>query len=150
ASVKMVGQAPFAGATLVEYGVTDPDPVLDGSLVPKGERVEWYVAIAGPARKESRGYGVMQVPLADVVALPAERRVAPPAEPKKAAPTTPPPPPPAPVIAPPPPAPSPSEADLKALLETAHQGKAELQEFVLQLKAQLAERDAHVAELDGE
>jgi hypothetical protein len=48
AAVAMIGQAPFAGATLVEYGVKDPEPVLDGTLVEKGERVEWYVAIAGP------------------------------------------------------------------------------------------------------
>src|SRR2546423_14475463 len=76
-SVKMVGQAPFAGSTLVEYGATDPDPVLDGTLVPKGERVEWYVVVGGPKRPGTRGYGVMQVPLAGVTALPAERRAAP-------------------------------------------------------------------------
>src|SRR5262249_52060595 len=71
---KMVGQAPFTGATLVEYGVAEPEPVLDGTLVPKGERVEWYVAIGGPKRAGSRGYGVMQVPIAEIGALPAERR----------------------------------------------------------------------------
>jgi hypothetical protein len=140
-SVKMVGQAPFAGSTLVEYGAADPDPVLDGTLVPKGERVEWYVVIGGPKRGGSRGYGVMQVPLGDVAALPAERRTAaPPVVEKRAAP-------PVPVVAPPKPS---SDEELKQLLAAAQKGKAELQEFVLKLQAQLAERDAYVAEFDGE
>jgi chromosome segregation ATPase len=160
-SVKMVGQAPFAGSTLVEYGVADPDPVLDGTLVPKGERVEWYVIVGGPKRAGSRGYGVMQVPIAEVGALPAERRVAPAPEPKRAAPPVPvaaqPPkpqvPPPKPQAQPPAPAPAPKEPgveELKAQVATAQKGKGELQEFVLELKRQLAERDAYVAELDGE
>ncbi|HEY2749446.1 MAG TPA: hypothetical protein VGL86_32730, partial [Polyangia bacterium] len=82
-SVKMVGQAPFVGATLVEYGA-EPDPVLDGTLVPKGERVEWYVVVAGPAKAVARGYGVVQVPAAEVGALPAERRTAVQPEPVRA------------------------------------------------------------------
>jgi hypothetical protein len=155
-SVKMVGQAPFAGATLVEYGVADPEPVLDGTLVPKGERVEWYVAVAGRKREGSRGYGVVQVPLAEVVALPAERRVAPP-EPARAAP-------PPPMVSPPPgrfaqpppsarrtPAPrDPGLDEIKERLAAAEKGKSELQDFVLALKQQMSERDAYVAELDGE
>ena len=36
-------------------------------------RVEWYVAGAGADKGLSRGYGVMQVPVADVGGLPAER-----------------------------------------------------------------------------
>lgn len=155
-SLKMVGQAPFAGATLVEYGVAEPEPVLDGTLVPKGERVEWYVAIGGPKREVSRGYGVMQVPIAEVGALPAERRVSPPAEPKKAAPpvprptpTPPPPPPPsAPVAAPA--VREPGVAELKEQLAAAHKGKAELLDFIQQLQRQLGERDAYLAELEGE
>lgn len=144
-SVKMIGQAPFAGATLVEYGVADPDPVLDGTLVPKGERVEWYVVVGGPKRAGSRGYGVMQVPLADVSALPAERRTAPQPTPARAAP-------PAPVVAPAPIATPKAATDeeLKQQLAAAQKGKSELQKFVLELQAQLAERDAYVAELDGE
>jgi chromosome segregation ATPase len=150
ASAKLVGQAPFAGATLVEYGVADPEPVLDGTLVPKGERVEWYVAVGGPQGKKqgSRGYGVMQVPLAEVTALPAERRSAPPAEPAK-----PPPPAPQPAAATAPaapPAPQPGYEELKAQLAAAHKGKSELQDFILQLKSQLSERDGYLAELDRE
>ncbi len=60
--VRMVGQAPFFGATLAEYGVTDPDPVIDARLVEKGERVDWYVAIAGPVRGKPAGYAVVQLP----------------------------------------------------------------------------------------
>ena len=144
-SVKMIGQAPFAGATLVEYGVADPDPVLDGTLVPKGERVEWYVVVGGPKRAGSRGYGVMQVPLGDVSALPAERRTAPQPTPARAAP-------PVPVVAPAPIATPKAATDeeLKQQLAAAQKGKSELQKFVLELQAQLAERDAYVAELDGE
>ena len=141
-SVKLMGQAPFAGATLVEYGVSEPDPVLDGTLVPKGERVEWYVVVGGPKRAGSRGYGVMQVPLADVSALPAERRTAPQPAPERAAP---------PVPKPQPPMPKPqSDDELKQLLTAAQKGKAELQKFVLELQGQLAERDGYIAELDGE
>jgi len=148
-SVKMVGQAPFAGSTLVEYGAADPDPVLDGTLVPKGERVEWYVVVAGPKRTVSRGYGVMQVPLTDVAALPAERRTTPQPAPVRAAP-------PVPVaaqpVAPKPvaPKPQPTDDELKQLLAAAQKGKAELQKFVLELQGQLAERDAYIGELDGE
>ncbi len=153
-SMKMVGQAPFAGATLVEYGVADPDPVLDGTLVPKGERVEWYVAVAGPKREKSRGYGVMQVPLADIAALPSERRVAPVAESKKPVPAPPRVPTSAPATPPPAAAAKPAvvvtDADLKAQLEAAHKGKDELQAFVLKLKSELAERDAYAAEYDVE
>jgi hypothetical protein len=140
-SVKMVGQAPFAGSTLVEYGAAEPDPVLDGTLVPKGERVEWYVVVGGPKRAGSRGYGVMQVPLGEIAALPSERRTTAQPEPKRAAP-------PVPVAAAP--KPQPTDEELKQLLAAAHKGKAELQEFVLKLQAQLAERDAYVSELDGE
>ena len=149
-SVKMVGQAPFAGSTLVEYGAADPDPVLDGTLVPKGERVEWYVVVAGPKRAVSRGYGVMQVPLADVAALPAERRTTPQPTPARAAPPVPvaaQPAPPKPQLAPPP---AKSDDELKQLLAAAQKGKAELQKFVLELQATLAERDAYIGELDGE
>jgi hypothetical protein len=141
-ALKMVGQAPFAGATLVEYGVPEPDPLLDGSLVPKGERVEWYVAIGGPKRPGSRGYGVMQVPVAELAAVPPERRVAPAPEVKREAPVAP-----KPVPAP---VKEPALEELKQSLAAAQKGKAELQEFVLQLKQQLAERDAYEAELDSE
>ncbi len=62
--VRIAGQAPFFGATLVEYGITDPEPIIDGRLVEKGERVEWYVAVAGKARARRNGYAVIQLPRA--------------------------------------------------------------------------------------
>ncbi len=64
--VRMVGMAPFAGAALVEYGVKDPEPILDGTLVERGERVDHYIAIAGPDRRGDFGYGVVQVPVSSV------------------------------------------------------------------------------------
>jgi hypothetical protein len=153
-SVKMVGQAPFAAATLVEYGVPDPDPVLDATLVPKGERVENYVAVAGPRREKapSRGYGVMQVPLAEIAALPLERRVAP-VETARPAPPAPKPPAPAAPAAPMPAAPPPKEPgsdELKQQLASAQKGKTELLDFIKDLQKQLSERDAYLAELDAD
>ncbi len=71
--VRMVGVAPFAGTTLVEYGVKDPEPILDGTLVERGERVEHYLAVAGPERRGDFGYGVVQVPVA-AVAVPTTAR----------------------------------------------------------------------------
>ena len=59
AAVQMVGIAPFCGATLAEYGNPDAVPILDGTLVPKGERVEWYVAISG-SEKAPRGFALVQ------------------------------------------------------------------------------------------
>src|SRR5579859_4372303 len=66
--VKMLGQAPFFAASLVEYGVPEPEPVLDGRLVDKGEKVEHYVAVAGPKKNRARGYGVVQLPFAELEA----------------------------------------------------------------------------------
>ena len=62
---QMIGLAPFSGTTLVEYGVKDPEPILDGTLVERGERVEHYLAVAGPDRRGDFGYGVVQLPLAE-------------------------------------------------------------------------------------
>ena len=45
----------------------DATPVLDGTLVPKGERVEWYVAIAGH-EKSSRGFALVQCKAPDAAA----------------------------------------------------------------------------------
>ncbi len=64
--VQMIGLAPFVGSTLVEYGVADPEPILDGTMVERGERVEHYLVVAGPERRGDFGYGVVQVPLAAV------------------------------------------------------------------------------------
>ncbi len=59
-TVQMIGLAPFVGATLAEYGNPDATPILDGTLVPKGERVEWYVAVAGNHAKVPRGFQLVQ------------------------------------------------------------------------------------------
>ena len=64
--VQMIGVAPFAGATLVEYGVADPEPIIDGTLVGRGERVEHYLAVAGPDRRGDFGYGVVQIPVSSI------------------------------------------------------------------------------------
>lgn len=81
-SVQMVGLAPFVGATLAEYGNTEATPILDGSLVPKGERVEWYVAIAG-GDKQPRGFALVQSKAPAVEVAKAESASAPKPEAKE-------------------------------------------------------------------
>jgi hypothetical protein len=84
--VKMLGQAPFFAASLVEYGVPEPEPVLDGRLVEKGEKVERYLAVAGPKKGRTRGYGVVQLPFGELESAPATVAPAPAAVPAVAAP----------------------------------------------------------------
>jgi hypothetical protein len=69
--VRMIGEAPFAGATLAEYGAGEPEPVLDGTLVERGERVERYVAVGGPKRVAPRGYAVVQLPASELAPAPS-------------------------------------------------------------------------------
>jgi hypothetical protein len=144
-SVTMVGQAPFAGATLVEYGAKDPEPMLDGTVVEKGERVENYVALASSRKVSAGGYAVVQLPVAEVVG---------------AAPTT------SPTPAPPTTTAAPAT---KAASRAAVTGDAELAERLKQrekaveefrtaalehqremerVRAELRERDAYVRELE--
>jgi hypothetical protein len=73
--VTMVGQAPFVGAAFVEYGTKDPAPIVDGTLLGKGERVEWYVAIASDRRLSVGGYALVQVPAREAVAPAAVEKI---------------------------------------------------------------------------
>lgn len=145
-AVTIVGQAPFVGATLVEYGLKDPEPMLDGTLVPKGERVEWYLAVASAEKRSTGGFAVVQLPLAE---LPRETAPAPApkAEPPKA------PPPPA-ESRPKAPAP-PTDPELRELLRQREKGIEELRSAILKhaqemdkVRAELRERDAYIAELE--
>jgi len=141
-SVTMVGQAPFFGAALVEYGVKDPEPLLDGMLVPKGERVEWYLAIAAKSgeRRSAGGFALVQLPVmpppavADARSKPRAQTV--PALPK-AAPQT---------------APVTDETELgrqreKALAEFQAAAALHAKEMA-EAKTQLKERDAYIFELE--
>lgn len=141
-AVTMIGQAPFAGATLVEYGVKDPEPMLDGSLVDRGERVEWYLAVAGPKKISAGGYAVIQLPLAEAARAVETVSPAPPAPApapaKKEAPR-----------------PAPGQAELQELLRAREKGIEELRQAALEHAAEmakkrteLAERDALIAELE--
>jgi hypothetical protein len=161
-AVKMLGQASFVGATLVEYGVSDPDPVLDSTLVPKGERVEWYLAVATGRSKPKRtaGYTVIQVPrqaLVDalrvtpgetkyIAAAPAHAGtgLAEAARPKEAS-----------LPSPSSTAPVPGLAELRAELEARKKGIVELKELAAlhaaemkRKESELRERDAYIAELE--
>jgi chromosome segregation ATPase len=142
--VTMVGVAPFAGTTLVEYGVKDPEPMLDGTLVEKGERVEWYVAVAGPERVSAGGYAVVQVPIAEAFRRRAAVSAPAPAPAKAAPPPRP---------APPPP---PADADAAELARQREKSLEELREALRKqveemedLRAQLRERDAYNTELEA-
>src|SRR5262249_45190363 len=99
----------------------------------------------------SRGYGVMQVPLTDVAALPSERRTALPAEAPKPAPPVPSVPTVSTAAVKPAPAPHPvTDEDLKAQLLAAQKGKAGRRGFGPQLRGRRAGRAASAAEPDGE
>jgi hypothetical protein len=137
-AVTMIGQAPFAGATLVEYGVANPEPLLDGTLVPKGERVEHYLALATGANKVSvGGYAVVQLPMAQVQ-VQVQSAPAPVKEAPKAAPPA-------------------SVSDLETLERLKQREKAlgEMQDALVKHKqemdgarAELRERDAFIRELE--
>ncbi len=146
---QMIGLAPFSGTTLVEYGVADPEPILDGTLVERGERVDYYVAVAGPERRGDFGYGVVQLPMGAAVPASAgddasalrhriTRLESELAEARRA---------PAAAAAPAPSRTEPSQdrvvAELRQAIERhAGEMKAKLSE--------LAERDAYIAELEGD
>lgn len=145
-AVTMLGQAPFVGATVVEYGVKDPEPIFDGGLVEKGERVAWYLGVAGPRRVSIGGFAVVQVPLAAL----------PPPEVPVAAPA------PAPVVAPPPPvkviaAPDPDRSELLERLAAREKNINEFQEAARlhateleKVQTALREKDAYLLELEIE
>jgi hypothetical protein len=136
AKVTMVGLAPFAGATLVEYGAKDPEPVLDGTLVAKGERVEFYLAIAGAKKHSAGGYTVVQLP---AQAVEAPKVTAPKAEaPKPSAKIG-----------------APADHEIGERLRQREKAIEEFRSAALvhlkemeKVKAELRERDAYVAELE--
>jgi hypothetical protein len=141
-AVTMVGQAPFAGATLVEYGVKDPEPLLDGTVVEKGERVEHYLALASTKKVSAGGYSVVQLPVnevanANVVASVPAKPAAKPAPAPKAAPAP------------------PSDPELAERLRQREKAVEEFKTAALEhkkemdrVRAELRERDAYVRELE--
>jgi hypothetical protein len=149
-TVTMVGMAPFFGAALVEYGVADPEPTIDGTLLPKGERVGRYLAIGTRQahRRLGVGWALVQLPAEAIEAKQAEVKPLP----AKPEPPKPEPPKPAPVVAP-----SPDLTELETRLATREKALIEFQDAakrhadeMRRVATELQERDAYIAELSAD
>lgn len=64
--VRMLGQAPFAGYSIVDFSEPDPEVAVDTSVLEEPEAPEWYVVIASQRRVELEAYSIVEIPLADV------------------------------------------------------------------------------------
>ncbi len=65
--VRMLGQAPFVGYSIVDFSEADPEVAVDTSSLEEPEAPEWYVALASerPIDLES-SYSIIEVPLEEV------------------------------------------------------------------------------------
>ncbi len=72
--VKMLGQAPFVGYSIVDFSESDPDVSVDTSLLDEPETPEWYVAVSSDRRVSLDAYSLVELPLAAVrvAAAPSE------------------------------------------------------------------------------
>jgi SAM-dependent methyltransferase len=63
--VRMLGQAPFVGYTVVDFAPeAAPEPLIDSEFIPRGsEEPELFVALASRHRTLLAGYAVIQLPL---------------------------------------------------------------------------------------
>jgi predicted nucleic acid-binding Zn-ribbon protein len=63
--VRMLGQAPFVGYTVVDFAPdAAPEPLIDSEFIPRGsEEPELFVALASRHRTGLAGYAVVQLPL---------------------------------------------------------------------------------------
>ena len=66
AEVRMLGQAPFTGYSIVDFSEPDPDVAVDTSVLDDPEAPEWYIAIASQRRVMVEAYSIVEIPLADV------------------------------------------------------------------------------------
>jgi chromosome segregation ATPase len=64
--VRMLGQAPFVGYAIVDFGADSEDEInIDTALVPGGaEQPEWFVALASQNELRAEGFSVIQLPFA--------------------------------------------------------------------------------------
>jgi hypothetical protein len=82
--VRMLGQAPFVGFTVAEFGAEgDPAVTIDTSLCPTSEEPAAFVVVASSQRLRVEPYTLVEVPVADAVPWLAPAR--PRAEPADAA-----------------------------------------------------------------
>jgi hypothetical protein len=66
AEVRMLGQAPFTGYSIVDFSEPDPDVAVDTSVLDEPEAPEWYVVIASQRRVDVEAYSIVEIPLSDV------------------------------------------------------------------------------------
>jgi len=66
AEVRMLGQAPFVGYSIVDFSEEDPEVAVDTSIVEEPETPEWYVAVAGDRPPAGIGYALVELPLEGV------------------------------------------------------------------------------------
>ncbi|HTJ83866.1 MAG TPA: methyltransferase domain-containing protein, partial [Polyangiaceae bacterium] len=64
--VRMLGQAPFVGYSIVDFSEEDPEVAVDTSIVDEPEAPEWYVAVAGERLPVGIGYALVELPLAGI------------------------------------------------------------------------------------
>lgn len=64
--VRMFGQAPFVGYSIVDFSEAEPEVEVDTSALEEPEAPEWYVAIASERRIDAGAYSIVGLPLADV------------------------------------------------------------------------------------
>jgi chromosome segregation ATPase len=64
----MLGQAPFVGYAIVDFGADAEDEInIDTGLVPGGaEQPEWFVAVASQRELTPEGFSVIQLPFAGI------------------------------------------------------------------------------------
>ncbi|MBL9024481.1 MAG: hypothetical protein JNL21_19960 [Myxococcales bacterium] len=66
AEVRMLGQAPFTGYSIVDFSEPDPDVAVDTSVLDEPEAPEWYVVVASQRRVDVEAYSIVEIPLSDV------------------------------------------------------------------------------------
>ena len=70
ADVRMLGQAPFVGYSIVDFSDEDPEVAVDTSVLGEPEAPEWYVAIGADRLGATQGYALIELPLASVAGMP--------------------------------------------------------------------------------
>lgn len=66
AEVKMLGQAPFVGYSMVDFAAEEPEVVVDTSMLLEAEVPEWFVAVGSERFIELESYSVIELSLSDV------------------------------------------------------------------------------------
>lgn len=67
--VRMLGQAPFVGYSIVDFAESEPEVSVDTSLLEEPEVPEWYLVIASDRPVDVDAYALIELPVADVARL---------------------------------------------------------------------------------